>query len=368
MENTAADSAKDYDEYPYDSLPFPQSHPDRLATMATLFGMQPARVEKCRVLEIGCASGGNLIPMAFNLPESEFLGIDLSRVQIEDGQQTIAALGLSNVKLTHLNLKDVDESFGEFDYIIAHGVYSWVPTDIQDALLNICRKHLANEGVAYISYNVYPGWHFRGLIREMMLYHTASISEPGSKIWQAKELLNFLVNSISAEQKVYGLVLKDEMDLLSKESDAYLLHEHLASNNSPVYFHRFVEALSEHDLQFLSESHLFQMIPQNCFSQAVCEAISKFTSSDLVKTEQYKDFLQNKLFRQSLICRKEVRPERLINAEHINSFFVSSPARLLVESGEEKRFEMYSIQQYKSSYTSGFAIPWRDLAAINSNR
>ena len=73
-----AGSTKDssYDDIPYESHPFAQSHPNRLFTIGTLFGMRPTPVQKCRVLELGCAAGGNLIPMADYLPESQFVGVD----------------------------------------------------------------------------------------------------------------------------------------------------------------------------------------------------------------------------------------------------------------------------------------------------
>src|SRR5947208_2747117 len=113
-----------YDTVPYHSNPFGATHPDRLATVATLLGLKPPPVERCRVLELGCASGGNLIPMALGLPDSTFTGIDLSIRQVADGQRVIDALGLSNVSLRHLSILNVDDDFGSFDYILCHGVYS----------------------------------------------------------------------------------------------------------------------------------------------------------------------------------------------------------------------------------------------------
>jgi SAM-dependent methyltransferase len=181
-----------YDEVPYDSYPFPQTHPDRLATIATLLGLQPAPVEHCRALELGCAAGGNLIPMALTLPDSTFLGIDLSARQIDDGRQTVAALGLTNIELRQLSILDVDASFGRFDYLICHGVFSWVPAAVQEKILAICAAHLAPHGVAYISYNTYPGWHLRGMIRDMMLYHAQQFREPAVRVRQARNLLDFL--------------------------------------------------------------------------------------------------------------------------------------------------------------------------------
>src|SRR5262245_10234755 len=121
-----------YDEMPYDSYPYIQTHPSRLAVIATLFGMNPPAVEKCRVLELGCASGGNLIPMAEMLPASEFVGVDLSGRQIADGQRIVDALGLSNITLRHASILDVDESYGPFDYVICHGVFSWVPDQVRE--------------------------------------------------------------------------------------------------------------------------------------------------------------------------------------------------------------------------------------------
>src|SRR6476661_8295153 len=121
-----------YDELPYPGSAFAQTHPDRLATLATLFGMTPAPVERCRVLELGCGDGGNLIPMAFGLPESRFTGVDLATTAIARGQQLIDQVGLANIRIQNADLMDLDSGFGEYDYIIAHGLYSWVPPQVRE--------------------------------------------------------------------------------------------------------------------------------------------------------------------------------------------------------------------------------------------
>jgi SAM-dependent methyltransferase len=171
-----------YDAVPYPGYTYTQTHPDRLATIATLFGMTPAPVASCRVLELGCGDGGNLIPMAFSLPGSEFVGVDLAPSTIKVGADKAARLGLTNISLRPLDILDFDLSFGEFDYIIAHGVYSWVPHEVREKVLAICRTHLAPQGVAYISYNAFPGGHIRQMMREMMQYHTRDILDPQERI------------------------------------------------------------------------------------------------------------------------------------------------------------------------------------------
>jgi cyclopropane fatty-acyl-phospholipid synthase-like methyltransferase len=144
---------------PYDTVFYPgyameQAHPDRLATLATLFGMRPADVSRCRVLELGCGDGLHLIAVALGLLEAECVGIDLAAAGLCKGQEVIRELGLTNVTLRHMDLMEVGRDLGQFDYIIAHGIYSWVPPEVRDKLLTICKENLAANGVAYVSYNV----------------------------------------------------------------------------------------------------------------------------------------------------------------------------------------------------------------------
>src|SRR5579885_2402730 len=142
--------ANPFDEVPYPGFPFPESHPDLLATIATLFGMTPPLLESCRILELGCGDGSNLIPMAFGLPQSQCLGVDLAERPIQKGRAMAEALGLTHLKLEQIDLCDITRAQGEFDYIIAHGVYSWVAPEVQEKVLAICGETLAANGVAYV--------------------------------------------------------------------------------------------------------------------------------------------------------------------------------------------------------------------------
>jgi len=184
-----------YDELPYDSHPFVQTTPSRLATVATLFGMNPVPIDKCRVLELGSAAGGNIAPLAELYPDSEFVGVDLSARQIADGQKVVQAAGLKNITLRHASITDVDESYGKFDYIICHGVFSWVPDPVRQKILAVSAALLNPQGVAYVSYNTYPGWHMRGMIRDMMRFHAMLFDTPARRVEQARALLDFLAQS-----------------------------------------------------------------------------------------------------------------------------------------------------------------------------
>jgi methyltransferase-like protein/ubiquinone/menaquinone biosynthesis C-methylase UbiE len=313
-----------YDLVPYESYSYPQSHPDHLAALGRLFGLNSFPVTSCRVLELGCASGGNLIPMAYRFPESTFVGLDLSIRELEIGRKTIQDLNLKNINLRHMDIMDVHDSFGRFDYIIAHGVYSWIQDRAQDRILSICNRNLAPNGMAYVSYNTYPGWHMRGMIRHMMLYHTRQFQEVKEKIRESRALIDFLANSIPGEKDHFALLLETELELIKRSGDSYIFHEHLEEKNSPVYFHQFVDRAEKHGLQYLAEAEFSSMLTSG-FPKEVGETLEGI-SKDLVAAEQYMDFLRNRLFRQTILCHSELSLERTLVADNLEGLLISSRA------------------------------------------
>jgi methyltransferase-like protein/2-polyprenyl-3-methyl-5-hydroxy-6-metoxy-1,4-benzoquinol methylase len=316
---------KSYDDLPYESKPVYRTHPDGLATVTTLFGLSPPDVTRCRVLELGGASGGNLIPMALTLPGSEFVGIDLSPRQIADGQEVVAALGLQNVQLRAMNIMDVEDSFGSFDYIICHGVYSWVPPDVQERILTIFSRNLSPHGIAYISYNTYPGWHLRGMVRDMMQYHAAGREHPQERVQQARALLDFLVEALGGSNTTYDSLLKEEANLIRTGSDSYLFHEQLETFNAPVHFHEFAARAAGKGLRFVSEAQ-FSPFDQNVSAQ-VRDTLDRWAGDDFIRREQYLDFLRARTFRRSLLCHADAWVRHEPDPEAIARMHVSALAR-----------------------------------------
>lgn len=317
-------TATSYDEVPYLSNPFAQTHPSRLFTIGTLFGLRPAPPQRCRVLELACAAGGNLIPMADYLPDSEFVGIDLSAKQIEDGQKGVQRLGLTNVTLKKANILEVDSAYGTFDYVIAHGVYSWVPAAVREKILDICRTVLSPNGVAYISYNTYPGWHMRGMIRDMMRYHSARFQTPPERTTQARALLDFLATSVKQDGP-YSQLLKQELEGLRHQSDHYLYHEHLEEVNDPLYFHQFVAAAQAKGLKYLGEARVGTMVTGN-FGPDI-EKTLRMLATDQIMAEQYMDFLRNRTFRETLLCHAAQSPNWSVVPDSLKVLHVCSPSR-----------------------------------------
>jgi len=292
-----------YDEFPYESYAFPLTHPERLATIAALFGMQSPPVATARVLELGCGTGGNLTPMASSIPDATFTGYDLSGVQVQQARDLIRALGLRNITVDQRNILDVGGGPEKYDYIICHGVFSWVPENVQEKILSICRDALGANGVALVSYNTYPGWHMRESIRGMMRYHARQFDDTRVQVTQSRALLDFLVKSVAAENSPYGMYLAGELKLLASTADSYIAHEHLERWNTPAYFYQFIERAARHDLQYLGEAEFGTMVVKN-FAAPVATALSRGIR-DVVRMEQYMDFIRNRMFRSTLLCHRE---------------------------------------------------------------
>jgi SAM-dependent methyltransferase len=323
--NAPAHGWTEYDELPYPGFPYAQSHPDRLATQATLFGMTAPEVASCRVLEVGCGDGGNLIAMAYGLPEGSFVGVDRAPSAVARAQGFVRELGLGNVELVCADLSDIGAGFGEFDFIVAHGVYSWVADPVRDRLMALCRANLAANGVAFVSYNTLPGGHVRMMLREMLLFDGRGVDAPQERAQRARAFLHQLGEAQAGSGR-YRQLLAEELERLRAQSDAAIMHDDLEAINRPVYFHEFVAHAATHELQYLAEADFFEM-PAAASSPAVLAVLAQH-GDDLVAREQYLDFLTGRLYRQTLLCRIGIHVDRRLRAEVMPRFLIAAQARL----------------------------------------
>ena len=299
-----------YDQFPYTSYPFSHSYPGHVRTVARMLGLDAPALDQARVLELGCAGGGNLIPFAVRYPQSQVVGVDLSGVHIHTGNGMVAKLDLANVKLMECSITEVDDSFGKFDYIIAHGVYSWVTDEVRRKIMSICKENLSADGVAYISYNTLPGWNTLATIRDMALFHANHFSQIPEKIRQAKAFLNFTSDAVRNSGHGYARILMEAVQLLRNKPDYYFAHDFLEINNRAFYFSQFVEDARKAGLQYLCDANLPDMYLQN-YPDEIMEKMSEV--GDVVRMQQYLDFITNKSFRSTLLCHGNVRINRNVD-------------------------------------------------------
>lgn len=310
-----------YDEFAYPGQVFPQTHPNRLAVLAIMHGLSPPPPNKCRVLEVGCGDGINLLALALGSPESTFVGIDLAQRPIEYGREIAAEIGLTNIELIAADLMEYEPE-GTFDYIIAHGFMSWVPPTVQRRLLELCRRTLAPHGVAFISYNTYPGFHLRRMIGEMMRFHAHGATDPRTRIDKARGILQFLLAGYTRNDEYAAYLRHEAQWVLNRESEAVLIHDDLAEINIPFYIRDFVALAGEYDLQFLAEADFFEMNPR-AYPPQVAEALLGL--KNIVLREQYIDFLKCRRFRQTLLVHREASIQRDLHAEIVRQFMITSP-------------------------------------------
>ena len=344
-------SVSEYDKFAYPSALYAQTHPDRLATIATLTGLRTADINRARVLELGCGDGNNLITMACTLPNSEFLGFDLAVEPIRRGQQMIADLGLKNVTLRQMNLLEAPADLGVFDYILAHGLYSWVPEPVREKILAICRDHLAENGVAYVSYNAYPGNHLRDAVRGMMRFHVQQFSEPPEQIRQARIFLKFL-SEAKVKPGLWQDLVKHQFERVEKYADAGFFHDDLSAVNQPFYFHEFMEAAGRHQLQFLAEADIRDKQTTGLTEEAM-GIVQKMDKVNRIAREQYLDFISGRSFRQTLLCRQDCRLNHEPELERVCNLFAAADVALVNPGANTAVPGMEDFQRAKAVIATG---------------
>ncbi len=294
-----------YDELPYEDLAFFHTHPANLAAVAMLCGLRAPPIERCSVLELGCGAGFNLIAMSESLPGARLVGIDFSCRQIEAGRELAVRAGAANVDLRAGDVAALDESLGRFDYVIAHGLLSWVSPDVRSAIFGACKRHLEPGGIVYLSYNAYPGWHLRGLLFDALRFHAAFEGTPLERVRRARAALEQMIDDLPEPDVEYARLLRSEIEALRDDQDAYVFHEFLEADNHPLHFAEFAVQAAQAGLRYVAEARFgTSAIAQRGDMRRRLEAVSP----DLLRQEQYHDLLRNRYFRQSLLCHADLPP------------------------------------------------------------
>ena len=295
-----------YSELGYKSMPFPYTTPATLEAYAALVGVSAPNPKTARVLELGATYGGNIISQALFNPDATFVGIELSQEQVEKGNEVIANAGLTNVSLVQSDIASIGSEIGTFDYIIAHGVYSWVDDGVKDALLRLIDEHLVEDGIAYISYNTYPGWHTMDEVRQLMMFSNRDKAQFNHK---EKVLHGKTIGSIVGSQILKYDNLKERnskflgaLRSIMQKDEYYVGHDHLEPNNDPVYFYQFNDHLGAHNLTYLCDADLTLSMVRS-FDADIADTLDKLALNDHVAQEQYLDFILDTTFRKSIICK-----------------------------------------------------------------
>ena len=347
-----------YKELGYKSYPFPFTTPAYLEAYGTLVGLKPPTAKTARVLELGATYGGNIISQAMHNPEATFVGIELSQDQVEKGNKIISDAKLDNVSLLQGDILNFDESLGNFDYIIAHGFYSWISDEMKDKLLDIISHHLADNGIAYVSYNTYPGWHTMEEVRQLMLFANRGYDELTHK---EKVLRGKTVGSLVGAQILNYDNLKERnskflgaLRSVMQKDDYYVGHDHLEPHNDPCYFYQFNDHLKAHNLSYVCDADLTLSMVRT-YDESIADKLEKLAHNSQADQEQYLDFMLDTTFRKSIICKESAAKDisyDIANPDKVNTV----PVRSIVNSFvfqilfDEEALEMFENELVRDTF------------------
>ncbi len=287
-----------YDQTPYEGHFYSETSLDHIARIAQSMNWQPPLIAEAQVLELGCGDGSNLIGLAAQFTSTEFFGIDFSSVQIQMAEKSARDRKLSNIKFAQADLNTWKPS-EKYSYILCHGVYSWVSVSIQNKILEITRDFLTENGIAFVSFNVLPGWHLRTYIRDVLIWMNKDLNNPGSSLEDGKTFLNAIAQDMLQKNRKYAGYFAYELDLIKDKSSNYLVHEYLEPENKAFYFSDFVKEIKRFNLRYIGDARI-NGYQKNEFSGHLAQVLEQ-KKDDPLWVEQTLDLIRNRSFRRALI-------------------------------------------------------------------
>jgi SAM-dependent methyltransferase len=308
-----------YEDLLYEEAPYTEAHPSLLLARVALAGLTPPDPSRIRVLELGCALGGHLLPLAALWPQATWVGLDLSEPQIARARARARAAGLERVDLRVADVATVDpDSLGTFDVIVCHGVYTWVPPAARRGIRRILARCLAPRGIAYVSVNTEPGWGLRGILRRVLARTDRPEAPDAERVKRAREVLAVWSQALAGRESAPSVALREEVDRLRGTGDPYIRYEHLAAINEPVWLDALAGDMAEAGLLYLGDASLLRSLPT--FDPQVAswiEAEAAGARDPMVARETLHDQFLVRMFRRTLWMRREARPDRRLVGERL---------------------------------------------------
>ncbi len=304
----------------------PWTAPEHLALCSAWHGGPSPRRTSFRLLELGCGDGTNLLSLAFYNAGSTFVGIDSCRVTLQRARAAAREIGLENVEFELGDVRKVDATVHTpYDYVIAHGLYSWVPDLAREAILRLCYSVLAPSGLAYVSYNAQPGWANRGLVRQALLRSSEVRDAPlEHKAERARQVARRLLEDLPSREYAFAALLTEELERVRDGERFYVLHEYLAEFNEGFWLRDFVERSGLHGLAYVGDAQFSSW--QGHVPAEVRETVNRRTP-DCVERAEMIDLLCNRYFHASVMCRDDAPRETSDHEEFVEQMEIASCLR-----------------------------------------
>jgi SAM-dependent methyltransferase len=295
-----------YAEQPYESRPIPWTAPEQLSLLSQLYGGPAPPVNGARYLEIGCGDAANVLALAHYRRDGRFVGIDISAAAVERGRAVAEEVGADNLELHAADLASASDLCPSADYVVAHGLLSWIGADKREVLLEQIASALAPEGVGFVSYNTLPGWGPRGLVRDVLL-RAATADTVVERLAQARAHADFLLAQLQGHDHPYARLMCHELARVGQFADGHLAHDLLARHNTPFWLRDFVAAAERRGLVYVGDVWLYQAglaPPQELLEVVQARGLDPLAQEELV------DVLRYRQLRCSLVRRRGEAPGR----------------------------------------------------------
>ena len=310
-----------YDDVAYPSMIFAKSHPDRMAVIARLHGLMPPPVETARVLQIGGGDGLDAIALAAALPRATFVNFDIAPKPIARGRRWADAAGLANIRHALLDILEAGARLaGPFDYIIAHGLYAWVPQQVRAAIMPLIGRLLAPNGIAFVSYNTFPGGHSRVALREMMRHHVARIADPAAQLTAVRLLLRGFVTPQPNDEPITA-AMRREAEAALTYPDGLLFHDGLNEFYHPQSLTTVVNDAQAHRLHYLGDAAAGGL--EKGFLNPDRAGMSE---ADLLDRLQARDYSSGRYFRTSLFVHADAAFSRVVDCNAARAMWATTHA------------------------------------------
>ncbi len=286
-------------EITYTNSFFSELNPHLLAYTAYIMGYEIPDVHKpFTYCELGCGSGFSLLTYAAANPHGFFIGVDFNTQHIKEAKEAAKKSNLTNILFIEKSIADILDDIPDCDFIVMHGVYSWVHSDIKKAIRTFIDKKLKSTGLSLISYNTFPGWHIYAPLRMMMQEYALGLTE--NRLEDAKEGLSFLDFLKSHNTEYFQAVPSASalIEELSNQDLRYIVHEYFAEHWQPLWVREMHQEMKDAHVSFAGTLPLFLNFGEICLP----EAFQQMNEHTVERTsfEAYKDLIRNTMFRHDI--------------------------------------------------------------------
>ena len=276
-------------------------------------------------MELGSGQGLTSLVLAAAHPRARFFANDFNPAHIQRSRRLAAAAGLENVTFLETSFADLgDAGLPQMDFIVLHGIYSWVSPENQQAIVRFAGRHLKPGGMLYASYNVTPGWApVEPLQRLVRMYAARLPGTSDQRMAGAVRFVEGLADAGAAFLKASPMLPATLERMKGKSS--YTAHEYLNGHWELLTHAELAAQLGEAKLRFAASADATDLVERFVLAEPAARFLAGFDGDPLRET--VKDYLRNNNFRRDIFVRGGVAMKAGAQARRLGtlSFALARP-------------------------------------------